>query len=169
MKANLYLFIGYPGAGKTVIAKIINKHTEAFHIWADVERHKFFERPTHSKKESDELYQKLNDATEYLLSQKKSVIYDTNFNFLADRNKMRQIAQKYKAQTVLIWVNTPINIAYKRAVKSQIKRNNYDYLMSDKQFYKIANKLEAPTKSEKPLIIDGSNINEAEVVKLLKL
>ncbi|HET8992035.1 MAG TPA: AAA family ATPase, partial [Candidatus Saccharimonadales bacterium] len=70
----LYLFIGYPGAGKTAVAKIIADHSNAYHLWADVERHKLFPHPTHSTEESNELYDKLNTATEYMLGHGKSVI-----------------------------------------------------------------------------------------------
>jgi predicted kinase len=165
----LYLFIGYPGAGKTAIAKIIAKNSDAHHIWADIERNRMFSTPTHSKEESDALYDKLNSATEYLLGQKKSVIFDTNFNYKIDRTKLRAIAKKYKAETVLIWVKTPIGVALDRAVNSKAKRNDYDYVMSAKQFNDIATKLQPPTKEENAIEIDGTEIDEADVIKTLGL
>jgi predicted kinase len=165
----LYLFIGYPGAGKTAIAKIIAEETKAPHLWADVERHKLFPNPTHTKEESNELYEKLNQVTEYLLGQGKDVIFDTNFNYKIDRLKLRAIAKKYKAETVLIWVKTPLSVSMDRAVNSQIKRNNYDYVMSAKQFHDIAKKLEAPTKEENAIEIDGSEINKEKTKKALNL
>jgi predicted kinase len=165
----LYLFIGYPGAGKTAISKIIAENSDAFHLWADVERHKLFPMPTHSKQESDELYDKLNTATEYLLSKGKSIIFDTNFNYKADREKLRAIAKKYKAETVLIWVKTPMATALNRAVNSKTKRNNYDYVMSAKHFHEIASKLEPPTKEENAIEIDGSELSKDKVLKLINL
>ena len=168
-RPKLYLFIGYPGAGKTAIAKIIAENTHAFHIWADVERHKLFPDPTHSKEESDKLYESLNQATEYLLAQGKSVIFDTNFNHKADRNNLRKIAKKYNAETVLIWVKTPLGTAMNRAVNSKVKRNNYNYIMTDKQFYEIAGKLEPPSKLEKAITIDGTDIKKTVVLEKLGL
>ncbi len=165
----LYLFIGYPGAGKTAVAKIIAKHTGAFHLWADVERHKMFPNPSHSLEESSQLYDKLNTATEYMLGQGKSVIFDTNFNYKSDRLKLKAIARKYKAETIIIWVKTPMNIAMDRAVNSQLKRNNYDYVMSAGQFHDIAKKLEPPSLEEHAIEIDGTNIDEQELVKKLGL
>ena len=163
----LYLFIGYPGAGKTSIAKVIAEHTNAFHIWADVERHKLFKQPTHSQQESEILYQKLNNATEYLLAHRRSVIFDTTFNHKFDRDKLRAIAKKYHAKVVLIWVTTPLNIARQRAVNSPTKRNNYDYYMSLGQFSQLASKLEPPTEDEPYVAIDGTNLNEQAILKQL--
>ncbi|HET9098575.1 MAG TPA: ATP-binding protein [Candidatus Saccharimonadales bacterium] len=156
----LYLFVGYPGAGKTTISKYIVDNTDAKHIWADVERHKLFPKPRHSKAESDELYEKLNAATDYLLSQGKSVVFDTNFNHKADRDKLREIAECNNAKTVLVWVKTPLKLSKERAVFAHECRNLYDVIMSEQQFDSIATKLEEPSAEEEPIIIDGTNTDE---------
>ena len=165
-KRKLYLFVGYPGAGKTTIAQAIAKQTGAKHLWADVERHKLFPKPTHSIEESTALYRQLNDATDYLLQQGRSVVFDTNFNYAADRQKLRDIADKHGAETIIVWVDTPLDIAKQRAVHSQVARNGYDFVMSESQFDDIARKLEPPTESEKVLKIDGTNFDESSLAAL---
>lgn len=167
-KPTLYLFIGYPGAGKTKTAKIIAAETGAKHLWADYERHKLFPKPTHSREESDQLYDQLNEAAEYLLAQGKSVVYDTNFNYYADRQKLRQIAARRGAETRIIWINTPIDIARDRAVCSDKMRNGYLMNMTDAEFTAIASKLQPPRKDEKIIKIDGTKIDKAAVIELLK-
>jgi predicted kinase len=162
------LFIGYPGAGKTTIAKIIADLTGAHHIWADNERNKLFKKPTHSEDESQELYDKLNSAADYLLSQGKSVVYDTNFNFVTDRNKLREIADNNNSRTIVIWVNTSKEIARKRAVTDK-PRNNYEVTMSDKQFDKITSKLEPPEENEEFIEIDGSDLDKPTLYKKLSI
>jgi len=169
MNARLYLLIGYPGAGKTTVAKEIAKATGAKHLWADAERHKLFTNPTHSHEESTQLYDRLNDATEYLLSTGKSVVFDTNFNFLADREKLRQIAKRHNAETVIIWVSTPAEVAKQRAVHSGDIRNGYMATMDEEHFDSIVAKLEPPTKDENFIKIDGTNLDLAELKRILQL
>jgi predicted kinase len=168
-KPKLYLLIGYPGAGKTTVSKIIAEQTNAKHIWADLERNKLFPNPTHSLKESNELYEKLNQATEYLLSKGRSVVFDTNFNFYTDRLKLKAIADKYKAETIIIWVKTPIDIAKQRAVKTLVSRNNYKMSMSESQFNSIVSKLQPPKNSESYITVDGTKLDKETLINKLSL
>lgn len=168
-RPKLYFFIGYPGAGKTTISEIIHKKTGAKHIWADFERNRLFDNPNHSEEESQKLYAQLDQAAEYLLSNGKSVIYDTNFNFLNDRQSKRDMAAEHGAEAILIWVTTPKSTSKKRAVHPSKKRNGYDFHMTSDQFDKIANKLEEPLKNEKVIKIDGTKIDESQVAMLLNM
>lgn len=165
----LYLFIGYPGAGKTTIAQLIQQRTGAVHLWADVKRHEMFPNPTHTEAESLKLYNHLNQRTADLLAQGRSVIFDTNFNHRRDRDHLREIARQNNASLVIIWVNTPLETAKLRAVHSDMVRNNYDVVMSEAQFDGIATKLEQPTEDEKVIKIDGTEIDPETVVRLLNL
>lgn len=165
----LYLFVGYPGAGKTFIAQIIARHTDATHLWADAERHKLFDKPSHTLEESSQLYDKLNAAAAYLLANGKSVVFDTNFNFFADRQKLREIAADQGAETTIIWVTTPVELAKKRAVHGDVTRNGYDMNMTEAQFDAIVQKLEPPTKDEQFIKIDGTKLDDETVTRLLSL
>lgn len=168
-KPILYLFIGAPGAGKTSVAMIIAEQTGAKHLWADAERHKLFKPPTHSIAESDELYHKLNATTGYLLNRGDSVVFDTNFNFYDDRQKLRQIADDNTADTVLIWLTTPLVIAKKRALDPKTVRNGYTRSMSEEQFNDIVGKLEPPHKDEKFIKIDGTKLDPGTIKQILDL
>ncbi len=166
-KPVLYLFLGYPGAGKTTVAQLIAKHTGAVHIWADLERHKLFDQPTHDEAESRQLYDKLNQTTAQLLSQGKSVVFDTNFNRFDDRELLRGIAAKHGAESKLVWLTTPTDVAKERAVHANVVRNGYEFKMSAEQFSKIASHLEPPREDEKVIKISGIKIDSNEVMQLL--
>lgn len=169
MKPTLYLMVGYPGAGKTTVSQRIAKRTGAQHIWTDQERHKMFDQPTHGESESRQLYDHLNRWAGDLLLKGQSVVFDTNFNHYSDRELLRDIAAKAGARTALVWVTTPIDISRNRAVHSQIIRNGYDFTMTGEQFDAIANRLEPPREDENPIKIDGTNLDEAELDRLLHL
>lgn len=163
----LYLLIGYPGAGKTTVAKIVHEATGAAHLWSDIERHKMFVNPTHSKEESLKLYDELNRRTEKLLAAGRSVVFDTNFNFCDDRRKLREIAGLHGAETVVIWISVPEEVARHRSIDSGMKRNGYHTRMSEKHFNELVGKLEPPAKDEKVIKIDGTKLDREMVLKLL--
>jgi predicted kinase len=166
-KPILYLMVGYPGAGKTTIAKMIHHATGAVHLWADVERHKMFEQPTHSKEESIQLYDELNRGAEALLAGGHSVVFDTNFNFHEDRQKLRDIASRHGAETIVVWVTIPVEVAKDRAVCTEESRNGYQFQMTEAEFEAIVSKLEPPTKDEKVIKIDGMKLDEQAILALL--
>ena len=110
-KPVLYLMVGYPGAGKTSLARIISEATGAIHIWSDKERHEMFPNPTHSQQESHQLYEALNKRTSQLLAAGNSVVFDTNFNFYSDRQKLREIAANNNAECRVVWLSTPEEVS----------------------------------------------------------
>jgi predicted kinase len=104
-----------------------------------------------------------------LLTQGKSVIFDTNFNFARDRDHLRKIAQRHGAQTYIIWITTPKSLAKQRAVHDNNLRNGYEAPMTTAQFETIANKLEPPTTYEKPIKIDGTQLDSKALLQQLNL
>jgi predicted kinase len=166
-KPTLYLLIGYPGAGKTTVARIIHEATSAVHLWSDIERHKMFGQPTHSKEESIQLYDELNKRAEVLLAEGRSVVFDTNFNFHGDRQKLRDIADRQGAETVVVWVTIPEQAARHRAVDRGVKRNGYHTRMTETHFNEIIAKLEPPAKDEKVIKIDGAKLDRQTILTLL--
>jgi predicted kinase len=160
--------MGYPGAGKTTIARLVAELTDSVHIWADTERHILFGQPTHSHTESKQLYDLLNTRTTELLRAGTSVVFDTNFNFRADRDLLQKIANDAGATMTIIWVTTAVDIAKQRAVHANVVRNGYDFVMSSKQFDAIADKMETPGSDEPVLQIDGQDVTIDKVRQLLQ-
>ena len=126
-----------------------------------------FSSPTHSEEESRALYESLNQKTAKLLSHGKSVVFDTNFNFRSDRDKLRQIADQYRAATIIVWVVIDVDVARQRAVHAEYIRNGYSATMNEDRFNDIVAKLEAPSEDEKVIKIDGTKLDEADVLALL--
>lgn len=169
-KLTLYILVGYPGSGKTTTSRIIAELTGAVHIWADHERRAMFAHPTHSKAESDELYSHLNKTTEILMSDKTSVIFDTNFNYKKDRDLLRSIAAKHKADVNILWIKADRPVARERATAyAHAAANKYLESMTKVVFDKLAAKLEAPSKDEQPIILDGTKIEPKYVARKLGL
>ena len=161
--------VGYPGAGKTSLAILISEATGAIHIWSDQERHKMFPNPTHSEEESLKLYDSLNKRTGQLLEGGNSVVFDTNFNFYEDRQKLRKIAEVNNAECKIVWLITPEDISRARAVQTPQIRNGYHTGMSNEQFDKIISKLEPPRDNENFIKFDASNLDKSSALRILNL
>jgi predicted kinase len=167
-KPTLYLMLGYPGAGKTTVSKIIHELTGATHLWADKIRNERFQNPTHNHNENLELYKFLNEMTAELLDKGQSVIFDTAFNFYKDRVKLREIATRSGAKTQLIWVKTDINTSKARAIQNKHSvKNTYSDPMSVERFDRISGDLEPPTKNEEYIEVIGKEVTKEKVMHLL--
>lgn len=167
MQPTLYLLVGYPGAGKTFVAKIITAYTGGVHLWADRERHNMFAEPSHSQAENKQLYDHLNTLTGQLLSEGKTVIFDANFNFYADREHLRQIASDNHAHCQVVWVTTPLAIARQRAVYDRQLRNGYEFTLPGEAFDRMSTRLEPPTEAEQPIKLDGTDLNDGAITQAL--
>lgn len=162
--------MGYPGAGKTTVAKVIQEATGAVHLWADLERHVMFDNPTHSKEESQTLYTHLNHVAEELLHEGKSVIFDTNFNYFKDREHLRQIASQAGAEAVVVWVATSEELAKKRATEeSEGKETRIWGNMPIEAFERMHGQLQPPKPEEHAVQIDGTNVTTEEIKQKLGL
>lgn len=169
-KPTLYLMLGYPGSGKTTTAQAIHELSGATHLWADQIRRDRYISPTYSHAENIELYDHLNQLTEELLAAGNSVVYDTNFSFLKDREKLRQIAASQQANSVLVWIQTTQKLAKERATK-HAKKQKTRVLgdMSSEHFDRIASNQEPPAKDEPFTAIDGTKVTPEYVAKTLGL
>jgi predicted kinase len=168
--ATLFLFVGYPGSGKTTVANWICEATGAFHIWSDRERHNMFRRPTHSAEESQQLYRQLNERTRDMLDNGQSVVFDTNFNFKKDRDHLRDIAGSVDAEVKLIWMTTEEDVARERALHNKhAERNGYSDAMHAKTFDRIVGHLQPPTGREQPVRLDGRQLDKATALQALGL
>lgn len=170
MRTTLYLFVGYPGAGKTTVARIVTELTGGVHLWADFERHVMFDTPSHTHDESRVLYGHLNHVADELLAQGTCVIYDTNFNFRKDRDYMREIAKRHDADVKLIWVTTPRDIAEHRATQDSVDKPTRIWgNMMPNDFKRLSDNLQQPDDDEEVVKIDGSTADLAAIKQALDL
>jgi predicted kinase len=168
LQPTLFLMVGYPGAGKTTAAKLIHELTGSEHLWADHERNHRFPNPTHSHEENLELYAQLNKETRQLLHDGKSVIFDTNFNFYKDRKKLRILAAKENARTVVVWITTPKDLSRDRATtRGHGQPTRIWGNMPVERFEHISGHLQPPESGELTVQLDGSTLTPKIVANAL--
>ncbi len=161
--------MGYPGAGKTTISKVIHELTGAKHLSSDNTRFQLFKNPSFSPEEHEALYKALDAQTEKLLSEGKDVIYDANLNRLQHRHEKYDICQRTGASSVLVWVKTPLELAKQRAVtEHRLHLVPRDETLAS-MFERIAGIIEEPAGDEPYVEIDGSNVSKQMVADSLNL
>lgn len=168
-KPTLYLMLGYPGAGKTTTANIIHELTGAVHLSSDELRGEIFPKPDFSQQEHENLYKTIDQTSEHLLQQGKSVIYDANLNRLQHRQEKYAICKKAGATPVLLWVQAPRSIAKQRAAYIDRQHLVPDNETPDEMFERIANVIEEPKNDEPYTVIDGTKVTKEYVAGLLHL
>ena len=162
--------LGVPGAGKTTTANAISEVTGATHLWADKIRRERYGRPSYSHSENLALYDHMNRMAGELLAAGNDVIFDTNFNFREDRQKLRDIAKKISARTLVVWVKAPKTLAKQRATKdAYLQDTRLLGDMDDQDFERLSGKLEPPTAKEKVVTIDGTKVTPDYVRQQLGL
>lgn len=166
-KPTLHLLMGLPGAGKTTLARVLQKLTKAARLSSDDYRLIIYPEPTFSQKEHDDLYALIDHSAEHLLAAEHDVIYDANLNRYSHRKEKYDLAKKYNANVILWWVCTPKELAKERRVKEQDKNLIPEGETSERMFDRIADILEEPGTDEKYIEVDGTKISEDEIRKLL--
>jgi predicted kinase len=168
-KQTLFLMLGYPGSGKTTTAKVIHQLTGAEHLWADLVRRDMFGTPKYTHTENIQLYEHMNNLAETLLTEGKSVIFDTNFNFYKDRQRLRNMASEHVSDCYVMWVTTPKEIAKERATKNATGQPTR--VLGDiptATFDRMSNNLQKPRDNEQVIEVDGTRVTENYIKKLLE-
>jgi predicted kinase len=155
------MMLGYPGAGKTTIAKMVQQITHAVHLNSDEIRLELFPHPTFTQVEHDQLYQELNRRTRELLEAGKDVIYDANLNRKIHRQEKYDLCKAINAQPVLLWVQTAKPVAKQRRIEDQ-EAHQFVPQHEDpaSMFDRLVDVFEEPAANEPYIAIDGTGPNE---------
>lgn len=166
-KPILYMLLGYPGAGKTTTAKIIEKLTGAKRLTSDVERLKMFPKPAFNEAEHAQLYNQLDEETARLLSSGQSVIYDANLNRYTHRSDKYKICEQTGATPVLVWLNTDRSLSKQRATDKTREKLWPVGETPEAMFTRIADLIEKPRGDENPITLKGTDLSPSIVASAL--
>lgn len=161
------MMFGYPGAGKTTIATLISQLTGAVHLSSDEVRLELFPHPTFSQIEHDALYMELDNRTEQLLHEGKDVIYDANLNRYRHRKDKYDICERAGATPVLIWVQTEKTLSKVRAMHESRQHLWPPGETPAGLFDRVADVLQEPGPGEQFIVIDGVDVTEDKLRKVL--
>ncbi len=128
------------------------------HVSADRIRNELFEQPRYDAQENAIIVHLMNYMTEEFMSAGVSVVYDTNSMRLAQRRGLRDLAHRYKAEFLLIWLQIDQDSAYHRT-ETRDRRTNDDKFaqpQTRESFAKILSGMQNP-QGEDYLVISGKH------------
>src|SRR3990167_7960553 len=92
-KPTLICFYGYPGSGKSYVARNLEDELAIAHVSADRIRHELFRQPRYDAQENVVIAHLMNFMTEEFLRAGVSVVYDTNALRAGQRRKLREMSR----------------------------------------------------------------------------
>ena len=165
MKSNyLFMFVGYPGSGKTYFSERLAKETGAVRINADALRARMFGTIEAAKAFDAEtgLLNKITfNALDYAMTQVlisgSSVICDYQHNAKDMRAARARVATKNNALPVVVWIKTPRGEAVKRGSErlATLDHRQHSAEKMEALVERTLRQLEEPVPPEKVISIDG--------------
>ncbi len=113
-KPTLICLYGYPGSGKSYIARNLAEEIQLATVSSDRIRNELFQNPRYDAQENAIVTHLMDYMCEEFLSAGVSVVYDTNALRSAQRRKLRELARKHRSEYMLIWLQIDIDSAFTR-------------------------------------------------------
>ncbi len=158
-KPALILLFGFPGAGKTFLARQLCEDLQAAHVQGDRIRYELFEEPRYDHQENEIVSHLMSYMAEEFLTAGISVIYDLNAARLGQRRQLRDLARKTKAHPVLIWVQIDTESAFNRVVKRDRRRadDRYGTQIDRTTFEDLIGQMQNPGQTEEYIVVSGKH------------
>jgi predicted kinase len=114
VKPVLICLYGFPGSGKSYVARNLSEVVQLAHVSGDRIRSELFENPRYDAQENAIITHLMNYMTHEFLNAGVSVVYDTNSLRASQRRTLRDLARTNKADYMLIWLQIDPDTAYER-------------------------------------------------------
>lgn len=168
-KQVLFLTLGYPGAGKSYVARQLAEEMDLIRISADRIRYELFENPTFSRDEDDIVFRILDYMLEEALKSGKSIVCDGDFGLRKSRRVKYELARKHSAHVIILWVQTDLETAFQRASSRDGRKldDKYSFNHDRETFEKLVGKLKRP-QGEPTIVISGKHIFKVQYTNILR-
>ena len=151
-------FYGFPGAGKSYIAKNLEQLIPSALISDDKIRYELFEVPQFGEQENQIVNYVMDYMAEQFLRAGVSVIYDVNALRTSQRRGLKSMASEHKAEHLLIWIQIDPESAFARTQSRDRRRGEDKYATEEtrQSFEGQLSQMQNP-KNEDYLVISGKH------------
>ncbi|MBI4033551.1 ATP-binding protein [Candidatus Saccharibacteria bacterium] len=158
-KPTLICFYGYPGSGKSYVARNMEDELEIARVSADRIRHELFRQPRYDAQENAIVNHLLNYMTEEFLRAGVSVAYDANAMRVGQRRSLRELARKHHANYLLVWLQTDAENAFGRTQirDKRTQDDKYSEEQTKTSFDQQISLMQNPLADEDYLVISGKH------------
>lgn len=126
-KPVLVSLYGFPGSGKTHLARQLCDVIQAAHVSSDRIRGELFEKPRYDKAENEIVEHLMEYMAEEFLESGVSVIFDTNVSKGKQRASLRELAKRKHAKSLLVWLQIDHDTAFGRVMQRDKRKNDDRY------------------------------------------
>lgn len=169
-KPAVIMLYGYPGAGKSYVARQITEHIKAAHVHGDRIRAELFANPKFDAKETAVVGGVMDYMTAEYLQAGLSVIYDSDCLKLAQRRNLRNLAQKLHATSLLVWTQIDIESAFTRVASRDRRRadDKYAQALDRTSFDKVVAGMQNPANVESYVVVSGKHNFKTQLSAIVK-
>lgn len=162
-KPILICLYGYPGSGKSYVARNLAGQIQLANINSDRIRSELFQTPRYDAQENAIVTHLMDYMSEEFLSAGVSIVYDTNALRVAHRRKLREMARKHHAEYLLIWLQIDIETAFSRTQERDRRTSDDKYAepQTRSTYDKQLNGMQNP-EGEDYLVISGKHTFETQ-------
>lgn len=166
----LVLLYGFPGSGKSYVARQLTNHLQAAHVQGDRIRYELFENPRYDKQENAVVTQLMDYMTQEFLNAGISVIYDTNALRTAQRHELRNVARKAHAQPLVVWLQIDKESSFNRNQMRDRRKTDdrYSHSMDRMTYDSICSHMQNPTVAEDYVVISGKHVFSTQLSAIMK-
>jgi predicted kinase len=158
-KPVLICLYGFPGSGKSYVARNLVDVVQMAHVSGDRIRSELFENPRYDAQENAIVTHLMNYMTHEFLNSGVSVVYDTNSLRIAQRRTLRELARNNKAEFLLIWLQIDPDSAFARTQDRDRRTTDDRYAQpqDSNTFEKSLSSMQNPQPGEEYLVISGKH------------
>lgn len=163
-KPTLVILYGFPGAGKTYLARQLCEDLHAAHVQADRIRFELFEEPRYDDQENEIVDHLMRYMSEEFLAAGLSVVFDVNAARLSQRRSLRDMARKCKAEPFLIWLQIDLESSFIRGAKRDRRKADDRYAMAvDRNMFEDQlSRMQNPANVEDFIVVSGKHTYQTQ-------